>query len=91
MKNERFYISCTDKRVIVTFIVSIIVAILTTALLCKGGFLPLIPEKLQLAGWICVLTHCYLGWIISLSLLGILLIGFMGRIFCNKNNSKKNN
>lgn len=90
MKKERFYISCTDKRIVITFTVSIVIAILATVLLYRGGFLPLIPANLQLVGWICVWTLCYCGWIVSLSLLSILLIGIVGKILSNKNTKKKN-
>ncbi len=90
MQKERIYISCTDKRIVITFTVSIIISILTTTLLCNGGLLPLIPANLQLVGWIFVLTLFYCGWIISLSLLGVLLIGIVDKILSNKNAKKDN-
>ena len=79
MKNKR-YISFIDKRVVITFVISIIIAILTSIKLYIGGVHPLIT-------WILILTAAYCSWIVSLSLLGVLLIGIIEKI----RNSKKHN
>lgn len=79
MKNKR-YISCTDKRVVITFVISIIMAILASIKLYIGGTHHLIT-------WIIILTVAYLGWIVSLSLLGILLIGVIEKIRNSKNHN----
>ena len=90
MKNKKEsnpYISCTDKRVVIVFLVSIIILIVTSFLLYRGGFAPGILKENRITGiiyWVLILLLCYVSFLSSITTATVFLFGIIGNCYLNR-------
>lgn len=90
MKNKR-YISCTDKRVLVVFLVSIIIFIVTVFLLYKGGFAPGILKDNIITStvyWVLILLLCHMSFLSSITTATVFLCGIISNCYLNRKSIK---
>ncbi len=94
MKNKKErnpYISCTDKRVVIVFFVSVILLIVTGFLLYRGGSAPGILKENKITGiiyWIFILLLGHVSFISSISTATIYLFGVIGNCYLNRKSIK---
>jgi len=94
MKNKKernFYVSCTDKRIIIAFFVSAILLIVTGFLLYRGGYAPGILKEsrvISIIYWVLILLICYASFLSSISTATIYLFGLIGNCYLNRKSIK---
>lgn len=88
MKNKR-YISCTDKRVVITLIISIIVFVVTILLLSKGGYAPGILKENVITSKVYWYFITFLFYTSLLSFIVMSTVFVFGLIIKCSNNRKQ--
>ena len=90
-KERKTYISCTDKRIVIIFIISAILLVVTAFLLHKGGYAPGILGENKIASiiyWSVILLTCYISFLSTISTATIYLVGIIGNFYLNRKSIK---
>jgi len=88
MNSKKRYISCLDKRVIISFAICIVFGLLTHILLSNAGVFQIASNILRFAFWMVIILIHFVSWISAVVLLTVINIGLIIKYFPSKQSSE---
>ncbi len=88
MNSKKRYISCLDKRVIISFAICLIIGCLTSILINNASLIQIASNILRVLFWIIIILISSASWISAVVLLTIINIGLIIKYFSSKQSSE---